>query len=62
MICNKEMVLLLFCHSLVTQDGFVAQELGEIFPDILQPTAHIVQSDNVSYDGKTYNQKITLVK
>tara|TARA_Y100000310_G_scaffold301892_1_gene338736 strand:- start:266 stop:1513 length:1248 start_codon:yes stop_codon:yes gene_type:complete len=38
-----------------TQIGFVAQELGEVFPDILQPAVHIVQSDGVSYDGETYN-------
>tara|TARA_R100001082_G_scaffold9202_2_gene5263 strand:- start:137 stop:2746 length:2610 start_codon:yes stop_codon:yes gene_type:complete len=47
-----------------TQMGFVAQELGEVFPDILQPTTHTVQKDNITYDGKVYNtgDEIEIIK
>tara|TARA_R100000808_G_C2154717_1_gene165956 strand:+ start:1602 stop:5804 length:4203 start_codon:yes stop_codon:yes gene_type:complete len=39
-----------------TQMGFVAQELGEVFPDILESVKHTVKKDNVDYDGKTYKK------
>jgi len=38
-----------------TQVGFIAQEIGSVFPDIVQTTPHMVQNDNISYDGEIYN-------
>ena len=38
-----------------TQTGFIAQEIGAIFPEIVLEGERTVQKDNVSYDGKTYN-------
>ena len=46
------------------QVGFVAQEIGEVFPDIVQTTENLVQDENVSYDGEIYNtgDKVDIMK